>query len=513
MERLMVKIAAIRQWLKAKLKANKKKVFGIGATLVVAVVAIIILVFCFNNKNEDEILVFKGSKANIEKTNERKKSLVIGTSEMVNTSETYLRANQATKIANALVYEPLIRINSDLTIENVLAESIEFSADGLEAEVTLREAVFSDGSVLTAEDVKAAYLEILKNGEDDTYVERCRNIKGVQEYTLGVFADVEGIIVNGERKFKIVFKRLAAWNMEAFTIPIFKEAQVDGESALGTGPYKIDNYQHNESMQLSANNNSKSTAFKYEQVVIKRFSTLGLSKDIDKYEVDAFIIPYNDSLDDIKKAGYHNVYRLIDTKNLNYFLFNFDDESGDNILIRKAISKSMDRERLSEEFEDGRVMNNGYLTATSEKAEMLSRDVKKAKSFLKKVSEPKISYYGEIDAISKIRFNGIKESLSEAGITVEEGDESEYTMTYVRSGDGMILSDIENSILNTRKKEEYYEKLKSVYKKSCNDWMELINEYYSEECLIIPYSTNTYHLVISSDVDTKAIREFIANNY
>lgn len=504
-------VSAIKKWA----IENKKKVLSIFAVLAVVVVAVtvIILTLFFVNRDRNKSLIWKGDKSNIVKTKERKQRLVIGTLDSISTSKTYFREDGATSLINALVYEPLMRINEDLTIENVLAKSIKFSSDGLVAEIVLNDAMFSDGSALKAEHVKAAYLEILKNCEDGIYIERCSNIKGVEDYISGVAEDVEGIIVEEERELTIAFEDVAAWNMEAFTLPVFKNVEAEGEKALGTGSYKIEGYQYNESIQLTENSMSKSAGLDYRQIDIKRISTLGISEDIANYEIDVFILPYRDDLEEIKEAGYHNIYRLPDTKNLNYFLMNLDDEAGSNISVRKAISKSMDRERLSEEFDDGQVINNGYLTATSDKVEILSRDVNKAKGLLKKVAEPKVFYYGEIDIISQIRFNGVRESLKEAGIMVETGNKGDYTITYVRSIAGMVLKDIEESILNTQKKEEYCEKIKSVYKKNNDTWMRQIEEYYKDECLIVPYSSNTYHLVISSDVDTKAIREFVANNY
>src|SRR5680860_852140 len=61
-----------------------------------------------------------------------------------------------------LIYEPLVRTDENFEIVPALAESWEYSADGMKLTFTLRQGVtFHDGSDFTAEDVIASYERIL----------------------------------------------------------------------------------------------------------------------------------------------------------------------------------------------------------------------------------------------------------------------------------------------------------------------------------------------------------------
>ena len=77
----------------------------------------------------------------------------------------------------ALLYEPLFRLDEKFQPVPVLCESWEWDAAGLVCTLTLRQdAVFSDGSVLTARDV----VETLQRAvESERYAYRLRNIAAV----------------------------------------------------------------------------------------------------------------------------------------------------------------------------------------------------------------------------------------------------------------------------------------------------------------------------------------------
>src|SRR5690606_21270824 len=61
-----------------------------------------------------------------------------------------------------LIYEPLVQVNPEAEIVPALAESWEFSEDGMQLTFQLRQGVtFHDGSDFTAEDVIASLERIL----------------------------------------------------------------------------------------------------------------------------------------------------------------------------------------------------------------------------------------------------------------------------------------------------------------------------------------------------------------
>ncbi len=509
----MIKVSEIKKWV----LTNRKKLLISCLSLLLMVIAF----FCLLNKWETDhkengdnydAVIWQGEESNVVKTNEQQECLVIGTIDMINSSQTYLNDDQASNITNALVYESLIHINQDQTLEMILADEITFSEDGLRAEVTLKDSMFSDGSILTANNVKEAYLNILKNSNTEVYLERCCNIEGIMDYIGGKSSDIKGITVETENKLSVQFNQVAAWNMQAFVLPIFKAADQEGEKALGTGPYKMETYQHNESIQLIRNEMNKSSDLGFENIIVKRFSTLSLSENVKNFEIDVFALPYWNDLEEIKEAGYHSIYHILDEKNTSYFRFNLDDEAGGKNDLRNAVTKAIDREEVSKGLYAEEVLNYSYLSAAADNTEHLSRNVDQAEKLLKSIEEPKVKYYGAIDTAAKLRFDGIKDSLEDADIIVERGSEGEHTLSFVQTGNEIILKDQEEYILSTEKKEEYCKKIRAIYQENSEEWMEKVEEYYEDECFLIPYSANSYYLVISSDVDSAAIRELIVNH-
>src|SRR5690606_4457752 len=61
-----------------------------------------------------------------------------------------------------LIYEPLVRLDADLNVVPAVADSWEFSDDGLTLTFTLDpDAKFSDGAQVTSADVKASFERLL----------------------------------------------------------------------------------------------------------------------------------------------------------------------------------------------------------------------------------------------------------------------------------------------------------------------------------------------------------------
>ncbi|WEX11251.1 ABC transporter substrate-binding protein [Chelativorans sp. AA-79] len=146
-----------------------------------------------------------------------------------------------------LVYEPLVRLDADLQIGPAIAESWEFSADGRELTFKLDpDAKFHNGAAVTAADVKVSFERILD--EATGAVARAN------------FLSIEGIETPDEGT--VVFKLsqpdapilTAMSDINAAIVPASEvEAGSIGTETVGSGPFKLDEWDPNSKAVLDAN--------------------------------------------------------------------------------------------------------------------------------------------------------------------------------------------------------------------------------------------------------------------
>ncbi len=145
-----------------------------------------------------------------------------------------------------LVYDSLVVINDDYQPEFSLADNIV--ANGKTWTVTLRENVrFSDGTPLTAYDVKATIDAILAMAKDEEAAD-----KGYY-YNLRYF--VKDCAVKNDLTLTITAERGYYGMWYALTFPVLPAAQVSSDNPPGTGPYMISDFTPGTILELVPNPN------------------------------------------------------------------------------------------------------------------------------------------------------------------------------------------------------------------------------------------------------------------
>ncbi|TXK06423.1 ABC transporter substrate-binding protein [Microbacterium mitrae] len=154
-----------------------------------------------------------------------------------------------------IVYLPLARVEADGTVVNELAEKIEPAEDGLSVTVTLKDDLkWSDGEPITAEDVVFTYTNkaVRENGNADLlYV-------GDEPITAAA-TDDHTVVFTLPSLSAAAISNIAT---ETYIIPKhiygdvtdFSVTQLD-PAAIGSGPYKLDEYKPGEYLKFSANEN------------------------------------------------------------------------------------------------------------------------------------------------------------------------------------------------------------------------------------------------------------------
>lgn len=120
----------------------------------------------------------------------------------------------------SLVYQGLFALDQDYQSWPILCESYQVSWDMKTYTFTLAQATFSDGTAVTAEDVKASLKAAKKS---DAY--------------QGRFTHVDEISVTEDGKVEIRMEVPCESLTALLDVPIVKASEVEAQQPLGTGPY------------------------------------------------------------------------------------------------------------------------------------------------------------------------------------------------------------------------------------------------------------------------------------
>ncbi len=146
-----------------------------------------------------------------------------------------------------LIYEPLVRLDSQLQIVPAIASSWEFNGDGTKLTFKLDpKAKFQNGAPVTAADVKASFERILNEATGAAVRANFVLIAGIET------PDDKTVVFNLSEPDVPILTAMTSIN--AAIVPAAEiAAGTIGTKALGSGPFKLDKWQPNAKEVLSAN--------------------------------------------------------------------------------------------------------------------------------------------------------------------------------------------------------------------------------------------------------------------
>ncbi|QEE20083.1 ABC transporter substrate-binding protein [Youhaiella tibetensis] len=146
-----------------------------------------------------------------------------------------------------LIYEPLVRLDANLNIVPAIADSWEFSADGTSLTFKLNpNAKFHNGEAVTSADVKASFERILDEATGAATRANFLSISSIETPDAGT----------------VVFKLsqpdapilTAMTDLNAAIVPASEiAAGTIGTKAIGSGPFKLDQWEPDSKEELSTN--------------------------------------------------------------------------------------------------------------------------------------------------------------------------------------------------------------------------------------------------------------------
>lgn len=339
------------------------------------------------------------------------------------------------------LFEVKVLEDGSSEIVNSVCESYTVSDDGLTYSMKLREGItFSNGSALTAEDVKYTFVRLLTAGgvNDDIPLE----VVGAEALENGEADDLEGIAVTGDYTLEIT---LAAPNagftaeltspsmsiVDQETMEAVQNFGLDPADTIGSGPYIITEWVANDHCTLVRNENywgEKPSVKVVVRKIVPDPSTQNLM--FQNGELDIIDLDYQDS--SIVASTYKTAYAdgLVSAARvgITYVAMNENNEYLQDVRVRKAIQMAIDRQTLLDSILGGDgVLENGVIPSGvwgyNPDLAPITYDPEGAKTLLAETGYENISFELSFDSSSssttEMAYQLIQQDLEKVGIHVE----------------------------------------------------------------------------------------------
>ncbi len=426
-----------------------------------------------------------------------------------------------------LLYSPLYYVYPDGKTENILAESMEPSEDGLTYTMKLKpDLKWSDGKPLTADDVVFTY-ESINAENQNLYIDgKPIAVEKVDDLTVkfvlpSVSASATEILTS---EASILPKHIFE-GRKTFDINMLEE------EVVGAGPYTLEEYKTGQYLKFKKNPNYANGEAEIETVVfrvIEKDDTATLA--LQNGEVDAWIgLP--DLLEPFQDKDQFKITNYSEGR-VAYMRLNPMAESMKDKNYREGILRALNRKDImlagysDEEFFE---LGYSFLPYTNsfytEDVEKWDQDVEKAKELTANGAKNLKLCYVEEDTVQTNQALTIQAELKEIGITLElagmnqaaymkaayDLNNTEYDMFlggYVMGVDpdmySMLFSTQKDDMMNYHNSEidELFAKGNATLDQAEREKIYAeVQKKVSEEAIFYPFGTNLRTLVTSARVD------------
>ncbi|NJP05622.1 MAG: peptide ABC transporter substrate-binding protein [Chloroflexaceae bacterium] len=274
------------------------------------------------------------------------------------------------------LFSGLVRLDENLEVQPDLAETWDISDSGTVYTFTLRaDARFADGRAITSEDVRyslerATDPEIAASPPAATYLS---DIVGVAEKLAGTADTISGLAVPDEQTVVLTIDQPKSYVLAKLAHPtsfIVDQQTVEGggnpwtERPNGSGPFEIEDWQHNELLVLRRNVN-----FYREPARLDRVTFLMGAAAVNP------MLLYEDGRIDVTSVSASSLARVQDTNNLlsrelisvpqlslSYIGMNVTLPPFDDPNVRRAFKLLVDQNRIAEvSLQDSAIAARGIL--------------------------------------------------------------------------------------------------------------------------------------------------------
>jgi oligopeptide transport system substrate-binding protein len=258
-------------------------------------------------------------------------------------------------------FEGLFRYKGNKIVP-AIAESYQVSSDGLTYTFKLKKTNWSDGSPLTASDFEYAWKRALDSNTGSEYAYQLYYIKGGRDYHTGTGKrESVGVKAIDDDNLEVVLEVPTPYFLDLLTfftyMPIKQsvvEASQDGnwaidpKAAISNGPFILSEYRKGNKLVLVKNKHY----WQADAVLLDRINAYMI---VDE---STMLTAYNsgelDIIDSILASELPRIHAETDSLITNptigtyFYAFNTRVKPLDNVLVRKALSLSIDRKAIVE---------------------------------------------------------------------------------------------------------------------------------------------------------------------
>ncbi|MDQ3654913.1 MAG: ABC transporter substrate-binding protein [Chloroflexota bacterium] len=260
----------------------------------------------------------------------------------VETLDPHLTGTRNTQIATEAIHSGLVKRGEDNTIVSDLATEWSVSEDQLTWTFILRDnAMFSDGTPVTAESVKFSIERIITPENNSRYLAQLASIErvdAVDEHTVAIVTSTPFSALLGQLADpgpRIVQPEAAAGAIEDY-----------GRAPVGSGPYMLTSWTPGQSVELAPNPHFYGEAPKNGGISL-RFASEGGARTaaIESGQVDLVTNLPPESIDRV--SGRDDLDVLVaDSSFLIFFVLDHGSEPFSDVRVRKAANMAIDRQAI-----------------------------------------------------------------------------------------------------------------------------------------------------------------------
>jgi len=370
-----------------------------------------------------------------------KDTLVIGAAAEINTLDLLTQNDQINNICLKLTHETLLFFTNKSEMVPELAESWEYK-DETTLVVKLKENVkFSDGTPMTADDVKFTY-EMALDSNSSSSLAGLKSIDVLDPYTVQL--NLEGY----DNEFLV---NLSSINVGIQSKKAY-ESGMDQPYLIGTGQYKLEEWVSGDHVTFVKNENywdpenaGKAEKITFRPILEASSRTIALQNG----EIDVAIDPPVNELDILAKDESVTVYEQPGTR-LFYFAFNVTKEPWNNVTLRQAVASAINRQDVIEVAVGGKgtpqttILNRG-LWGFYDEMEGFPYNIEKAKELMAEAGYPDGGLTAKLLIANSTPYTNIatviQSNLKEIGIdvTIETVEDATLKETCVKGEQELYL--------------------------------------------------------------------------
>lgn len=256
------------------------------------------------------------------------------------------------------VFEGLVRYDLDAKIQPAAAEKWEIKDDGKTYVFTLRDAKWSNGDPVTAEDFVFAWERLLKPETAADYAYQLYYVENAEAYNTGEIKDFGQVgikAVDGktlEVKLNAPTPQFLGLTSFGALMPVNKKTVSENpewsgkaDTYIGNGPFKLTEWIKNQKFDFVKNDQYwDKDAVKLDKLTFTSVSSA--STELNMFETDQIDFGDNPPLEEMERLIKEKVVTVDDDLTTYYYIFNTKEKPLDDVKVRKALAISINREML-----------------------------------------------------------------------------------------------------------------------------------------------------------------------